>query len=390
MTHPQSPAPVSTPVAAIPERGRPRLDYAASIYLALLFLLLTVLGLYFIYRLRFLVILLFLSLLLACGIATPVRWLERRRLPRSLAILTCYTVIFGIFAAITWYVLPQLVGQAVSLVEDVPLRIEQARQVQARIDELAIEYPIVRDLDRQLITVTQGLSATLTRMLLNAPQAIAKALFSLATMFTVGFLLLMTKERLLIVTLSLFHPRHRAPAQQVLDEIGIRLGAYLRAKLIVMVIVGALIWLTLTLLDSPYAILIAIFAGSMEAIPRVGPWIGRFAILLAVFPLGWQEAAIAMAAHVVIENFKGFILSPLVEADQVDIHPLTAFIAIIAGGLLLGWIGALIAVPAAAVVQVVVQDVLIPWRHSRLAEAERLFAIGPVPPDAELAHINQS
>ncbi len=262
-----------------------------------------------IYRLRFLVILLFLSLLLACGIATPVRWLERSHLPRSVAILTCYAVIFGVFAAIAWYVLPQLVGQAVGIVQDVPLRIEQARQIQARVDDLALEYPIVRDLDLQLITVARGFSATLTRFLLDAPQAIAKALFSLATMFTIGFLLLMTKERLLIVTLSLFHPRHRARTQQVLDEMGTKLGAYLRAKLIVMVIVGALIWFTLMLLGSPYAILIAIFAGSMEAIPRVGPWIGRFAIFVAILPLGWEAVAISMAAHVVIENFKGFILS---------------------------------------------------------------------------------
>ncbi len=80
----------------------------------------------------------------------------------------------------------------------------------------------------------------------------------------------------------------------------------------------------------------------------------------------------------------------MVEADQVDIHPLTAFIAIIAGGLLLGWLGALIAVPAAAVVQVLIQDALIPWRHSRLAEAERLFAVGPIPPETDLDLSSQS
>jgi predicted PurR-regulated permease PerM len=126
----------------------------------------------------------------------------------------------------------------------------------------------------------------------------------------------------------------------------------------------------LALLGSPYAVLAAIFAGTVEVLPRIGPWIGRAAIVLAAAPLGWRAVAIAVVAHVVIENIKGYVLSPVIEGSQVDIHPLTAFIAVIAGGLLLGWIGALVAVPAAAVIQVIVEDVLIPWRRRRVALAE--------------------
>jgi predicted PurR-regulated permease PerM len=67
----------------------------------------------------------------------------------------------------------------------------------------------------------------------------------------------------------------------------------------------------------------------------------------------------------------------MIEGSQVDIHPLTAFIAVIAGGLLLGWVGALIAVPAAAVVQVIVEDVLIPWRRRHLTAAEAAASQAP-------------
>ncbi|HEV2065611.1 MAG TPA: AI-2E family transporter, partial [Thermomicrobiales bacterium] len=75
----------------------------------------------------------------------------------------------------------------------------------------------------------------------------------------------------------------------------------------------------------------------------------------------------------------GYGLSPLIEGSQVDIHPLTAFIAVIAGVLLLGWVGALVAVPAAAVVQVIVEDVLIPWRRRQVELAERAFAVSTSP-----------
>ncbi len=157
---------------------------------------------------------------------------------------------------------------------------------------------------------------------------------------------------------------------------GERLGAYLRAKAIVVVIVGGLVWGTLVLLGSPYAVLVGIFAGLTEVLPRIGPWFGRAAIVVAVIPLGWRAVGIALVAHVVIENLKGQVISPLVEADQVDIHPLTAFIAVIAGGILLGWVGALIAVPVAAVLQVLVEEVLVPWRRARLEPIEATYGAG--------------
>jgi putative permease len=356
--------------------------YAPSIYSALLLFLLTVIGLYLLVRLEYLLTVLFLAVLLACGIAGPVRRLEEWRLPRALAILVVYLVIFGVLAAIAWYVLPRLVGQANNIAEDLPREIQQAERVQQRIDDLAVDYPILNDLNARLLGAATRASGVVANRVLELPRAIAKAVFSLLSIFTIASLLLVTKERLLGLIVSLMHPRHRQQTWDVLSEIGDRLGAYLRAKVIVMVIVGTLIYLTLFFLGSSYAVLVAIFAGIFEALPRIGPWVGRFAIVLALLPLGWEKVAIGLVAHVVIENLKGYVLSPVIESDQVDIHPLTAFIAIIAGGLLLGWLGAFIAVPVAAIVQVVVDDVLIPWRRSRLAPAELEFAAveQPSPP----------
>ncbi len=371
----------ASPLPPAPPAPRPRLAYASSIYAALLLFGLTAIGLYLLVRLQFLLILLFLAVLVASGIAGPVRRLERLGLRRGLAILVVYAVIAGVLGLISWYVLPRLLGQAVDIALDLPRRLEDARQVQERVDELSQDYPILRDLDARLLALANNAGAEVTARLLAMPGAIAKALFSLTSIFTIAFLLLMTKERLLILVLSVTHPRHRPQTQRVLAEMGERLGAYLRAKVIVIVIIGALVWVTLFFLGSDYAILVAIFAGLMEALPRIGPWIGRAAIFLAVIPLGWEAVVVAMIAHVVIENLKGYVISPLVESGQVDIHPLTAFVAIIAGSLLLGWLGALIAVPIAAVIQVIVEDVVLPWRRAQLAAVEEAYAVGPPTPE---------
>lgn len=340
---------------------------APSIYAALLLFGLTVAGVYLLLRLELLLVILFLAALIASAIAGPVRRLESARLPRGLAILVVYAVILAVIGALGWYVLPRLVGQAADAATDLPGRLRDVEQLRVRVNDLAEEYPILPDLESRLVNFAGEGGSALTTWLLGLPGAVAKGFFTLLSVFTIAFLLLTTKERLLDLILSLIQPDGRETTRTVLAEMAERLGAYVRAKLIVVVIIGTAIWATLFLLGSSYAVLVAIFAGLFEILPRVGPWIGRVAIFLAVLPLGWGAVAIAMGAHVVIENIKGQFLSPLIESDQVDIHPLTAFIAIIAGGILLGWLGALIAVPSAAVIQVLVEYVFIPYRRKQIA-----------------------
>ncbi len=364
---------------------RSRLADVPSLYTALLLAGLTAAGFYLLLQLQFLLVLLFLSVLLASGIASPVHRLEQRGVPRPVAIGLIYLAIFGVLAGIGWYVLPRLVGQAVDIAAALPQWIDQAEQLQRRVEDLGQEYPIIEQLDARLTVAVYGAGGEVTGWVLEMPAALAKFFFSLVTILTLAFLLLLTKERLIDLLLSLFQPRHRVTTRRVLDEMGARLGAYLRARLIVMVIVGFLIFVTLFFLGSPYPVLIAIFASIFEALPRIGPWTGRIAIFLSMLPLGWEKVAMAIAAHVVIQNLKGYVLRPAIEGSQVDIHPLTVFIAVIAGALLLGWIGALIAVPTAVVVQVVVEEVLIPWRHRQLARMEQAQGAGPSTPEPDPA-----
>ena len=356
-----------------------RFSSLPSIYGALVLTLLTLGGVYLLARLQFLIILLFLSVLVACGIAGPVRRLERIGLGRAPAILVVYLLVGAVLAAIGWYALPRLLGQAGAVAEDLPEQIVQAQQLRARLLALQADYPILGDLDARLLAIAENAGASATNTLLALPGVVATSVFAITSILTLAFLLLLTWRQMRNTILSLIQPGHRATTEAVLAEIGERLGAYLRAKVIIMVIIGAWTYASLALLGSPYAVLAAIFAGTMEALPRIGPWIGRAAIVLAALPLGWRAVAIAVVAHVVIENIKGYGLSPLIEGSQVDIHPLTAFIAVIAGGLLLGWIGALIAVPAAAVIQVVVEDVLIPWRHRQLDPERGPGQLPPIP-----------
>jgi predicted PurR-regulated permease PerM len=360
-----------TPIATAPAR---RFTLLPSIYGALVLAFFTVVLWNLLSELGWLLMLLYLAILLACGISAPVRRLESWRVPRAAAILIVFFAIVAIAVGLIVYAVPPFFGQVGNYVDNSPTYIDRLKDLQARWTEWEGQYPELISLREQGRELVGGIGQWTTDLVLELPGVIATSIFGLFSVLTFAFLFLMTWERLRALILSLIHPRYRELTISVLDDMGGRLGAYLRAKVIVMTVVGVWVYITLVLLDSPYPLLATIVAALMEAIPRIGPWIGRVAIVLATVPIGWEAVAIAVVSHVIIENIKGYWLSPLVEGHQVDIHPLTAFISVIAGGILFGWIGALVAVPTAAAIQVLFEQVLIPWRHRQLAPAEAEWA----------------
>jgi predicted PurR-regulated permease PerM len=137
--------------------------------------------------------------------------------------------------------------------------------------------------------------------------------------------------------------------------------------LIVMSIVGALTYVALLILGVPFAVLLAIVVALGELIPRVGPWLARIPLLGIAALEGLSTLGLTFAASIVIQNLKGYVISPVVEGEQLDIHPLLVFVSVLVGAALGGVAGAFIAVPSAAIVQTLVEDVVIPWRRRDLA-----------------------
>jgi predicted PurR-regulated permease PerM len=166
----------------------------------------------------------------------------------------------------------------------------------------------------------------------------------------------------------MLHPKHRNETRRVLHLMWVRLGHYLRAKLIVMAIVGALMYVALLIIGVPFPLLLAIVVAFGELLPRAGPWLARIPLLGIAALEGPTQLGLTFAASVIIENAKGYLISPYVEGSTLDIPPLMVFVAVLIGASLLGPTGAFIAVPAAAMIEVVFEEVIIPWRKRQLGE----------------------
>lgn len=341
-----------------------------SVYVALILVVLSIVAIWLLVKLKSLLVLLFVALLIATSMSGPLRRLEGWGIKRAIAILLMFLSTAAVVVGLIWFTVPPLIGQLTEAVDSAPDRLAQFERLQTRFDELEAEYPILKELEAKAIESTGDMLSSLTQTVVALPAMLTLAIFVVTSLMTLSFLMLTSWSQIKSAAMRLVHPDHRAITEKILTTTGERLGAYVRAKVIISTIVAIWMYIVLVILGSQIALLIAIVAGLFEIIPRIGPLVGRAIIVVAVLPLGWKAVLIAFALHMLIDNIKGSWLSPLIEGHQVEVHPLTAFIAVMAGALLMGWMGALIAVPFAAVIQVIVEEVLIPWRLRQLGIAE--------------------
>jgi putative permease len=251
---------------------------------------------------------------------------------------------------------------------ELPDYVERYRGLREEYESLREEYPGLPRFDEQARTLGGNVTARIAGQITALPTTLFGAFLDVLSVFAISMLLITSRGRLLEFILSLTHPDHREATEHVLKQMWRRVGYYLRAKIIVMGIIAAITYVALRLLGVPYALLLAIVVGLGEAIPRVGPWLARIPLLGIAALEGWRTLGLTFLASVIIENAKGYAISPFVEGDQLDIHPLLVFVSVLIGGALLGFAGAFIAVPAAALIQVVFEEVIIPWRRARIGE----------------------
>ena len=347
-----------------------RQDLVRPIYSALMLVVVSIIAIWLLVKLQTLLVLLFVALLIAASMAGPVRRLESWGLSRAIAILLMFLLSAGLVVGMAWFTVPPLIGQISEAADSAPDRLAQFERFQERFNELETEYPILTEVESRAVETSGDLLESVTQSVVSLPALLTLGIFVITSLMTLSFLMLTSWARIKPAMIRLIHPDHREITERVLVSIGERLGAYVRAKVIISTIVAVWMYVVLVFLGSQIALLIAIVAGLFEIIPRIGPLLGRAIIVIAVLPLGWKAVLIAFALHMLIDNIKGSWLSPLIEGHQVEVHPLTAFIAVLAGALLLGWMGALIAVPLAAVVQVLLEEIAIPWRLRQLGDLE--------------------
>jgi putative permease len=373
MPHDDQPAdrprdPAGTPSEEATSRETP-LERALPIYYALLLAIATVFALVLIYELRHVVLLLFISLLFAAAAAKPAAQLQRFKIPEGISVVVIYLISLAMIAALIWFVVPPLLSQIAGFGDNLPSYVERVQSLGRTYDRIRREYPELHSFDDQLHDLGGRVVAAAGQRLTTLPTQLFALFLNVLSVIVISIMIVTSRRRMLELILLLVGPRHRSQTRAILVQMWDQLGHYLRAKLIEMVIIGTITFVVLYLLHMPFPLLLAIVVAFGELIPRVGPWLARIPLLIFAAFEGWTIFALVAIASVVIENAKGLVIAPLVEGNQLDVHPLLVFVSVLVGSTLLGAGGAFVAVPAAAMIQILFNDVIVPWRGGQVDES---------------------
>jgi predicted PurR-regulated permease PerM len=343
---------------------------AKPLFLAALLTIAAIAGLRLLVELRSLLILLFVSLVLAAAMSRPAATLERRGVPRGIAVAVVQLGALAVLLAVGYIVLPPLLDELAGFAKRVPKYVDRFQGLRRDYTKLRASYPELGTFDEEVSKLADRAGGVFGKRLINLPLGIASLLYQALTVVAFSTLIVMRRERIVQGFLPLVAPHRRAHTVEITDKIWERIGAYVRAKLIVMTIIGVLMYLCLLALDVPFAVPLAVIVAFGEIIPQIGPWIGRVPLLAVAAFEGPTTLGLTFLASFVLENLKAYVISPRVEGEQLKLDPLLVLIAVLAGGTLLGAAGAIVAVPFAAMLQVLYDEILVPWRLAQIAEDE--------------------
>jgi predicted PurR-regulated permease PerM len=302
--------------------------------------------------------LLALAIAIASALAPVVSRLERR-MPRILAIILVYLLIFLFFGLLIWVVFPALVEQGEELVLIAPQIIDVIQNMYQR---WGGDIPIFETLFNQL--------GQFTSTLLAVPLGLASAALEIFLIFFISLYTLVEAPKLRRFVLTLFPPGRRERVDNVLEEMAGAMGGFVRGTVIVAILVGLLTFLGLSIIGVRFSLVLGIIAGVLELLPYIGPIIASIPMLLVALLESPTQALIVLVFFIILQQLESNVFVPNIMHTQTEISPLLAMLAIVAGGSLGGLLGALVAIPVAAALQVFVGMVVAPLIRRQTGASE--------------------
>jgi predicted PurR-regulated permease PerM len=326
-------------------------ETARKAFVAALVFVAVVAGAWALWELRLVIALLFLAFTIAAAMRPGVDALYRRRIPRGVGIGVHYLALAAAVGLLLYFVIPSVIDQVNEAVPTSQAELEEEaaastgirervlREVQERLDEL----PSAEELVDPAVEITVA-----------AFEVAVGIIFTLAC----AAYWIFERRRAQELVVSLVPHRHRTLVRETWDLVDLKLGAYVRGQLLLVVLVATVLSVAFWIIGLPFWLLIAIFAGVVEVIPVIGPLAAGALAVGVGFTVSWQTALAAGIIVTVVRLVEDYTVIPRVLGHAVGLTPLTVLVAVAAIAILFGGFAVILAIPFAAVLATLV-DVLV-------------------------------
>lgn len=275
--------------------------------------------------------------------------LAEEGIPRALSVIVLYLAVLAVIGLFVYYIIPPVATQIKELTLNLPYYTDRI----SHIDFGRASSGVSNFLD-QIVSKLSGVAGGL----INAIISIFGGIVSAITVFVLTYYFLVEKESIKKGVVKLIPAENRPKLLETIDKVSIKLGHWLRGVLSLMILVGVVDGIALWILGVPFALTLGIISGLLEIIPVVGPIVAALAAVFVAFISGialWKIIVI-LAIYILIQQVEGHILVPKIMQKAVGLSPVVVIIAILVGNKLLGLGGAILAIPIAAGVQVLLYE----------------------------------
>jgi predicted PurR-regulated permease PerM len=315
--------------------------------------------LYAVYLVRSILVLVLVAAFLAIGLDPAVRRLEGFGLKRGYAVAAIFVGMMGFIAAFLLAVVPPLVEQVTSFATNLPNYVDNLAESNPRIQDWIEDNDIsnkLRDATKNAPSIIGGSLGDV----LGIAGSVISSLFNLLTVLVLTIYFLLSLSRIREGSMRLVPKSKRAQAQKISNQIVEKIGGYIAGQIVVALIAGVLSFIFLTIASVPYPVALALWVTIAALIPLVGATIGAIPAVIAAFFDSGSLGIITLVFFLIYQQVENYVIAPRIMTKAVDVSPAAILLAALIGASLLGFVGALMAIPAAASIKLIVNEYVTP------------------------------
>lgn len=340
----------------------PRLTPMSLLLVLIVFALLTNLG--------SLIVSVLMALLLGTILEGPVQRLQKRSVPRAASIAICYVGVLAALVALIVIIVPVVSDQWTEFQDTFPDQMRSLRDDWSDSSNPLLNGTGVDLLQRGIdlvegdTTATTSVSSDAAAAALTIGSSLIGGITSIITTLVITFYYLLEKGLVRRVVLDQISPGLRDRVDALWSDVEGKVGGWLRGQLVLCAIIGTIATVSYGIIGLDFWPLLGLWAGMTEILPIVGPWIGGVPAVVVALTMGFDKAIMVAVIILTMQTLENWFLVPRVMRGAVGLTPLSVFVAILAGTQLMGVIGAVLAIPVAAGLQVILTDIVAQRRAS--------------------------
>ncbi|MEA3464387.1 MAG: AI-2E family transporter [Patescibacteria group bacterium] len=311
--------------------------------------------LYFVFLIREILIVLFISLIFASAIDPWIDWMKKKKIPRGVGVLLIYLVLFAVIGSTVYLIIPPIAQQMSELSTNFPYYFEKIISGFSVLKEYSVQHGILDNIKDSLGTINSNLQQA-AGGIFSTISGIFGGIFSFLLVLVITFYMVVEESAIKKLVWSIAPSRYQPYIMQLINRMQKKIGLWLRGQLILSLVIFILTYVGLLILGVEYALVLALIAGLTEFVPYLGPIFGAIPAIFLAFTQSPMLALFVVILFFIVQQVENNILVPKIMQKTVGLNPIISISALMIGFKLAGVVGAIMSIPVATAISVFIKD----------------------------------